>query len=107
MRGLALLGEYGEVKRLYARQAARGRGISRALLARIEAQASAAGLRQLRLETGVHQTAAMSLYERCGFQRCGPFAFYATLPAHAVAASVFYEKALPRPGYGVKKRTAQ
>jgi putative acetyltransferase len=48
----------------------------------------------LRLETGIHQAAAIGLYEGYGFRRCGAFGHYAGLPPHRIAASVFYEKPL-------------
>ncbi len=92
--GAALFDDYAEVKRMYAREPARGRGIGKALLARLEAEARNAGKSLLRLETGIHQTAAIALYERWGFRRRGPFGHYAELPPNAIATSVFYEKPL-------------
>jgi putative acetyltransferase len=92
--GVALYGDYAEVKRMYTREAARGRGIGKALLACIETEARNAGLRALRLETGIEQAAAIGLYQRWGFRQCGPFGQYAELPPHRIAASLFYEKPL-------------
>jgi len=92
--GVALFGGYAEVKRMYARASVRGRGVARALLHRIEAEARDAGLAVLRLETGVYQHDALKFYERAGFRRCGPFGAYAEMPARAIAASVFYEKSI-------------
>ena len=92
--GVALLGDYAEVKRMYAREPARGRGIGKTLLARLEAEARNAGKSLLRLETGIYQTAAIALYERWGFRPRGPFGPYAELPPNAIATSVFYEKPL-------------
>jgi GNAT superfamily N-acetyltransferase len=92
--GVALFDDYAEVKRMYARVPARGRGIGKALLARLEAEAREAGKSLLRLETGIHQTAAIGLYERWGFRRRGPFGHYAELPPDAIATSLFYEKPL-------------
>ena len=83
-----------EVKRMYTRAVARGRGVGKALLARIEAEARNAAIRVLRLETGVHQTAAIGLYEGWGFRRREPFGHYADLPPHSIATSAFYEKLL-------------
>lgn len=91
---VALFDDYAEVKRMYTREAARGRGIGKALLAHLEAEARAAGKPLLRLETGTEQAAAIALYEGCGFGRCGPFGHYARLPPHRIAASLFYEKPL-------------
>src|SRR6202158_2105642 len=91
---LALFDLYGEVKRMYTREAARGRGVGKALLARIESEARDAGMPVLRLETGTYQAAAIGLYEGCGFRPCGVFGHYAALPPHRIAASLFYEKPL-------------
>jgi putative acetyltransferase len=66
--------------------------VSDAVLARIEAEARAAGLTMLRLETGDRQLAAMRFYERAGFRRCGAFGAYAAMPPSAITTSVFYEK---------------
>ena len=90
----ALFDGYAEVKRMYTREAARGRGIGKALLARIEQEARDAGKPVLRLETGTLQAAAIGLYERAGFQPCGAFGPYAELPPHRIASSLFYEKPL-------------
>src|ERR1700730_10569866 len=46
---VALFDGYAEVKRMYTREAARGRGVGKALLARIEAEARAARKPILRL----------------------------------------------------------
>lgn len=92
--GVALFDDFAEVKRMYVRDAARGRGVAQALLARIEEEARAAGLTILRLETGDEQHAAMRLYMRAGFQRCAVFGDYATMPPKAIATSVFFEKRL-------------
>jgi putative acetyltransferase len=91
---LALFGDYAEVKRMYTREAARGRGVGKAILGRLEAEARDAGKPALRLETGTYQAAAIALYERCGFRLCRAFGHYATLPSHRIAASLFYEKPL-------------
>jgi len=91
---VALFDDYAEVKRMYTREAARGQGVGKALLARLEQEAHAAGKPVLRLETGTLQMAAIRLYEQCGFQARGPFGHYAELEPHRIAASLFYEKPL-------------
>jgi putative acetyltransferase len=91
---VALCDGYAEVKRMYTRDAARGRGVGKALLARIEREASDAGKPILCLETGTLQAAAIGLYEGCGFTACGPFGHYAELPPRRIATSLFYEKPL-------------
>ena len=92
--GVEILDGYGEVKRLYAKPAARGRGIAKALLSRIEEQARNAGVRSLRLETGTKQYAAIGLYDATGFRRRGPLGAYAAKPAPAIDQSLFFEKDL-------------
>ncbi len=92
--GVALLDGFAEVKRMYTAEAVRGRGVARALLTHLEAEARAAGLPLLRLETGIHQPEAIALYERTGFVARGPFGDYAAMTPNQIATSLFYEKAL-------------
>jgi putative acetyltransferase len=92
--GVALCGSFAEVKRMYVRAAARGRGVAQALLARIEAETAAGGIDTLRLETGSRQAAALRFYERSGFRPCGIFGDYASLSQDAIVTSVFLEKRL-------------
>jgi putative acetyltransferase len=93
---IALFDGYAEVKRMYTREAVRGQGVGKAILARLVAEARIAGRTVLRLETGIHQAAAIGLYEGCGFRLLdGPFGHYAELAPERIATSVFYEKALP------------
>ena len=67
--GVALFADFAEVKRMYVRDDARGKGVAQALLARIEMEVRAARLAVLRLETGERQEAAIRLYMRAGFRR--------------------------------------
>lgn len=92
--GVAFLDDYGEIKRMYSRPAVRGRGVARALLHRLEAEACEAGLSLLRIETGIYQQEALRFYEGAGYRRRGPFGPYAALPPHAIETSLFYEKAV-------------
>ena len=85
-------GGLAEVKRMYVRPAARGSGVARAILARLEDEARARGVRRLCLETGDVRHDAMRLYERNGFTRCGAFGAYASMPVPAIERSVFFEK---------------
>lgn len=70
--------EHGEVKSMHTAEAARGRGIARALVDHLTAVARARGYRRLSLETGSGPAfaAARSLYASVGFVACGPFADY-------------------------------
>ena len=92
--GLALFADFAEVKRMYLRDVARGRGVAQALPARIEREARDAGLVLLRLETGERQIAAFRFYQRAGFRICVPFGVYAEMAPQAVATSVFLQKQL-------------
>jgi putative acetyltransferase len=65
-----------EVKRMYVAPDARGRGLSGAMLAALEAQARALGLTRLVLETGTRQPAALALYRRAGFKSIACFGAY-------------------------------
>lgn len=86
--GIELFGTaYGELKRMYVRPRFRGLGFGRLLVDHLADHARAHGVGLLRLETGIHQTAAIRLYERLGFQRTPPFGAYVEDPL-----SLFYEK---------------
>lgn len=75
--GIQLFGtEYGELKRMYVRPAFRGRGFGKLLVDHLADHARACGIDLLRLETGIHQKAAIRLYEQLGFQRIPPFGPY-------------------------------
>ena len=78
-----------EIKRMFVAEAARGTGCAQALMATLEQAARAEGVTALRLETGIHSTAAIRLYERHGFTRRAPFADYWDDPL-----SLFMEKPL-------------
>lgn len=92
--GVALFEHYAEVKRMFTRPQARGRGVAKALLRKIEDEARASGKAVLHLETGPYQHEAIGLYRSSGFQSCGPFGAYATMPARNIELSLFFEKAL-------------
>jgi putative acetyltransferase len=95
--GMALFDDFAEVKRMYVRETARGRGAAQALLTRIETEARVAGFGVLRLETGERQAAALRFYARAGFQPCSAFGDYTAMCPEAIATSIFMEKRLPTP----------
>ncbi|MFO1512621.1 MAG: GNAT family N-acetyltransferase [Verrucomicrobiota bacterium] len=70
----------GEIKRMYVVPEERGRGVGRAILNGLEAEARALRISRLVLETGVRQTAAQALYQRAGFARIAPFGEYVDSP---------------------------
>ena len=65
-----------EVRRMFVRESARRGGVARAVLEDLEVKAVKLGYSVLRLETGVRQQPAMTLYERSGFARISPFGEY-------------------------------
>ena len=87
--GIALFADFAELKRMYVRPESRGRGVADAILARLLAEAEAAGLPMVRLETGTEQAAAIRFYRRAGFQPCAAFEPYSSMPPHNIATSVF------------------
>jgi putative acetyltransferase len=90
--GVALFADFAEIKRMYVRPDARGRGVADALMARLAQEAADAGLTLLRLETGTEQKAAMRFYRRAGFMPCNAFEPYSSMPPSAIATSVFMER---------------
>ncbi|MEV4437605.1 GNAT family N-acetyltransferase [Streptomyces sp. NPDC049577] len=61
-----------ELKRMYVVPAARGRGLARLLLARLEEDARAAGRVRMVLETGLKQPEALALYRSAGYAPATP-----------------------------------
>jgi GNAT superfamily N-acetyltransferase len=70
----------GEIKRMYTAPAARRRGVSRAVLDRLEVRAAELGYLRLQLETGTAQPEALALYAGSGWQRITPYGRYKDLP---------------------------
>ena len=85
--GIWLHDDYAEIKRVYVPERARGLGLGRSIMARLEAEALAEGHGLLRLEAGIHQPEALGLYQALGYVRRGPFGEYGDDPM-----SVFMEK---------------
>ncbi|STT42775.1 N-acetyltransferase GCN5 [Klebsiella pneumoniae] len=78
---------FGEMKRVYIDPQHRGQQLGEKLLAALEAKARQRDCHTLRLETGIHQHAAIALYTRNGYQTRCAFAPYQPDPL-----SVFMEK---------------
>ena len=73
---------HAEVKSMHTAEAARERGVGRALVEHVIAVARERGYRRLSLETGAGPTFAPArrLYARVGFVACEPFAAYVASP---------------------------
>jgi len=80
---------YAELKSMFVRNEARGRGIAARLVKALEEEALGRGIRLLRLETGIRSPAAIRAYEKAGYAVCERFGDYPP-----VASSVFMEKRL-------------
>lgn len=78
-----------ELKRMFVRAEARGRGLASRLLEAVEDAARQTGTPTLLLETGPRQPAAIALYESHGYARIPAFGEYAGDPH-----SVCYAKTL-------------
>lgn len=83
-----------EVKRMFVVPAARGRGVSRAVLAASEDAAREQGWSTSRLETGPLQPEAVGLYSSAGYLPIGAFGAYVGDPD--AEASFFFERVLGR-----------
>ena len=92
--GIAFEDGFAELKRMYVRPGARGSGVARAILARLEQEARSRGVTRVTLETGDAQLAAIRFYERAGFTRCAAFGAYTAMPPASIERSVFFEKNL-------------
>jgi putative acetyltransferase len=91
--GVMLAGkEYAELKRMYVRPEFRGRKLGDQLIAHLAEYARGQGISLLRLETGIHQQAAIRMYKRAGFAPIPPFADYPDDPS-----SLCFEKPLTSP----------
>ncbi len=78
-----------ELKRMYVVPEARGKGLSRVMLAALEERARGLGATRVVLETGDRQPEAVGLYESSGYERTQGFGYYAGEPL-----SLSFEKRL-------------
>jgi GNAT superfamily N-acetyltransferase len=76
-----------EIKKMFVAEAARGRGVARALLKELERRARELGYEIARLDTGPRQVRAQRMYERAGY---APIANFNANPV----ATFFGEKRL-------------
>ena len=69
---------HGEIKSMHTLVEARGRGVAKAMLTHLIAEARSRGYTRLSLETGSMEAfaPARALYTQAGFTHCEPFADY-------------------------------
>jgi len=84
--------DIAEVKRMFVVPAARGRGVSKALLGALEDVARERGWTTLRLETGSRQPEAIGLYTAAGYRPIDAFGAYAGHPD--AEESLYFERIL-------------
>jgi len=86
---------HAELKSMHTAEAARGRGIGRAMVAHLIGVARVRGFRRVSLKTGSQPAfgPARSLYANAGFTICGPFGHY-----HPSRDSTFMTMTLDSPG---------
>jgi GNAT superfamily N-acetyltransferase len=77
---------------MYVVPAARGRGVSKVVLAGLEDVARERGWTTLRLETGTKQPEAIGLYSRAGYRPIEAFGAYVDAPD--AEDSLFFERIL-------------
>jgi GNAT superfamily N-acetyltransferase len=90
-----LLAGDAELKRMYVRPEARGRGLARAVLAELERRALAAGQRRMILETGTRQPEAIALYRSAGYLDIPGFGFYKGSPLSVCLAKELRQPTAP------------
>ncbi len=83
---------HGEIKSMRTADAALGRGVGSALLDKLFKVAREEGMTRLSLETGSGEpfAAAIRLYQKTGFEQCGPFGGYKATPF-----TRFFTRAVP------------
>lgn len=84
--GIQFYDTFGELKRMYVRPQYRGNRLGVKLLDHLTAFAREHNHTLVRLETGIHSTPAMKLYETYGFYKIDPFP-----PYEPATMSVCYE----------------
>lgn len=80
-------GLYAEVKRVFVLDLHRGKGLSLKIMQHLESELRNRDITLFRLETGIKQPEALSLYKKLGYSDRGPYGAYKPDPL-----SVFMEK---------------
>ena len=78
-----------EIKRMFTLPEMRGKGIASKILNQLENWTKELGFSKTILETGIKQTEAIALYEKCGYKKIPNYGQYS-----GIENSVCYEKSL-------------
>ena len=78
-----------EIKRMFVRRAARGKGISALILTELEVWAMSFGFRYAILETGSSQFEALGLYRKQGYSEIPNYVPYTDLPGSICFSKTF------------------
>ena len=78
-----------EIKRMFTLPEMRGKGIASKILNELENWTKELGFSKTILETGIKQTEAIALYEKCGYKKIPNYGQYS-----GIENSVCYEKSL-------------
>lgn len=84
-----IMDNYGELKRFYVPEEFRGQGIAEGLIKALEEWLIQKKTYVSRLETGIHQHAAIRFYQKLGYSETDPFGNYKLDPL-----SIFMQKNL-------------
>lgn len=84
-------GNYAEIKRVFVLDDYRGQGLSKRIMQFLESELQNRGVSLFRLETGIKQPEALSLYRKLGYTERGPYGSYRPDPL-----SVYMEKHTPQ-----------
>jgi putative acetyltransferase len=90
--------ETAELKRMYVSPIVRGKGLGRSLVAALENEARALGVRRLVLETGIRQSAALGLYRATGFQPIPLYGEYLHSPETSICLGKVLERSTAAEG---------
>lgn len=72
--------EVVEVKRMYVLPSTRGLGVAKLILKELECWAKEDGFSKVKLETGIKQPEAISLYSKLGYNRIENYGAYKHIP---------------------------
>lgn len=92
--GIMFHDNIGEISKFYILQEYRGKGIADKILEKTLEEAKKMQIKDIRLETGNKQSAALKFFRKHGFIDCDPFMPYLNYSPFVIDHSVFMRKIL-------------